>query len=457
MTVREPRRRWRFPLALTVSLLAGSASFTAAQGPIAPLCDEWADLGGGVHGGGAAFQIFALTVYRGDLIAGGTFTQIGGQLVNRVARWDGEAWHPLGEGFNVGVLGEDVRALTVYEGDLIVGGTFTHAAGQPANRIARWDGESWHPFVAGGVNGMSDPVHALTVYEGDLIAGGLFTRAGAETVNRIARWDGATWLPFVSEGIIGVSGTAVSALLVHDGMLVAGGNMVTAGPVVVNRVAGWNGETWRPFVVGGISGVNAPVFSLTRFDGALVIGGQFGTAGGALVNSIARWDGDRWRPFGPGMNLSVFALNIYQDDLIAGGQFSTTSDRGQVLNGIARWRRGGTFWEPFVAQGEIGMSTPNSSVRTLAIYRGDLVAGGSFNTAGGEFVGNIARWGDCGVEPPQAGDANCDGVISAADVVALVRAIGSGSRAPCMLDDVNGDGILDAEDIDALLAAIFAS
>ena len=39
-----------------------------------------------------------LEVFDGDLYAGGLFNQVGDQVVNHVARWDGEAWHPLGEG-----------------------------------------------------------------------------------------------------------------------------------------------------------------------------------------------------------------------------------------------------------------------------------------------------------------------------------------------------------------------
>ena len=45
-------------------------------------------------------QVCALTVYNGELIAGGWFTTAGGVTCNCIARWDGSAWQPLGSGMS---------------------------------------------------------------------------------------------------------------------------------------------------------------------------------------------------------------------------------------------------------------------------------------------------------------------------------------------------------------------
>ena len=53
-------------------------------------------------------------------------------------------------------------------GDLVAAGSFALATGGVADRIARWDGVAWHPLG----NGMNGTVNALTVMPtGDLIAG----------------------------------------------------------------------------------------------------------------------------------------------------------------------------------------------------------------------------------------------------------------------------------------------
>ena len=88
----------------------------------------------------------------------------GGESANRIARWNGSSWSELGSGMN-----DWVHALTVYNGQLIAGGQFTTAGGETVNRIARWDGESWSALGSG----MNDSVHSLIIYNGDLIAGGV--------------------------------------------------------------------------------------------------------------------------------------------------------------------------------------------------------------------------------------------------------------------------------------------
>lgn len=54
---------------------------------------------------------------------------------------------------------------------------------------------------------------------------------------------------------------------------------------------------------------------------------------------------------------------------------------------------------------------------------------------------------------PKRGDANCDGAISAADVTALVRALGV-EPPPCGAD-TNGDGDVDTDDLNAVVTALF--
>jgi hypothetical protein len=74
-----------------------------------------------------------LIVYNGELIAGGDFTTAGGVAANNIARWNGNAWQPLGSGTNGGV-----NALIGYNGELIAGGWFTTAGGVDSAYWARW-------------------------------------------------------------------------------------------------------------------------------------------------------------------------------------------------------------------------------------------------------------------------------------------------------------------------------
>ncbi len=101
------------------------------EGPIAlPMSGMWSPLGDGVND-----FVYALAIGpSGELFVGGFFTQAGGQPANRVAKWDGANWSPLGDGVNDFVLELAIGP----SGELFVGGGFTGAGGQPANNIARF-------------------------------------------------------------------------------------------------------------------------------------------------------------------------------------------------------------------------------------------------------------------------------------------------------------------------------
>lgn len=355
---------------------------------VCPPCGEssWQLLGSGMNG-----NIWALTVYNGQLIAGGWFSTAGGVDANYVARWDGTNWHPLGSGMR-----GPVEALTVYSGDLIAGESFT-----TANRfIARWNGNSWQPLGSG----MNDDVRALAIYNGQLIAGGRFTKAGGADANYIARWDGSSWQPLgsgVDRG--GDNVTFVKALTVYNDhgvkKLIAGGNFTIAGGAAANYIAQWNGSNWQPLG----SGMNSLVDALAVYNGELIAGGYFITAGGVITNYIARWDGSNWQPLGSGIYWgNVNALTVYNGQLIAGGWFSKAG--GVDANNVAQWD--GSSWQA------LGGGV-NNQVSALTVYNGRLIAGGYFTTAGGEPAACIARWG-----PPTVieGDLNHDCSVDETDL-----------------------------------------
>jgi hypothetical protein len=86
--------------------------------------------------------------------------------------------------------------MTVHEGELYVGGDFSSVPGSTSSfgRVARWDGSAWQPVGDGPQ--LSGPVHALASSGTKLVAVGKFLLAGGVTANRVAAWDGADWLSF---------------------------------------------------------------------------------------------------------------------------------------------------------------------------------------------------------------------------------------------------------------------
>jgi len=456
-------------------------------------------------------DVYALTVYDDDgsgpnppqLVAGGFFTTAGGQVANRIARWNPvtSSWSSFGTGTANGV-NFMVRALTVYDDDgagpnrpqLVAGGDFTTAGGQAANFIARWNPatNSWSSFGTGTTNGVNDFVYALTVYDDDgsgpnrpqLVAGGSFTAAGGQTANYIARWNPLTssWSSFGTGTANGVSGQ-VRALTVYDDdgagpnppQLVAGGFFTTAGGQAANYIARWNplNNSWSSFVTGSANGVDSTIYALTVYDDdgsgpngpQLVAGGFFTTAGGQTANRIARWNPvtSSWSSVGTGtangVNNTVRALTVYDDDgtgpnppqLAAGGFFTIAG--GQTANSIARWNPLTSSWSSF------GMGTANgvnAVVYALTVYDDGAVgpalyAGGSFITAGGQPSWYVARWTGCPVAPtPCPGDADGSGRVNFDDMTTVLANFGNMTTAYGP-GDADGSGQVNFDDVTTVL------
>jgi hypothetical protein len=199
-------------------------------------------------------SVNALTVFDDGngaaLYAGGYFPTAGGITVNGIAKWNGASWSSLGTGM-AAPLGffPHVCAFAVFDDGsgpaLYAAGYFTSAGGVFANRIAKWNGTSWSPLGMG----IGAELYALSVFDDGsgpaLYAGGYF--GTTPLVSSIAKWDGASW----SSVGIGIQAPfqipSVYALTVFDDgsgpVLHAGGYFSVAGGQVSANWARW-GQPW---------------------------------------------------------------------------------------------------------------------------------------------------------------------------------------------------------------------
>jgi hypothetical protein len=242
--------------------------------------------------GCAPTTVQAVVIWNGQLVVGGGSGYFGGVAAS-LAAWNGSSWVDLGLPYG------DVRALLVYDGDLIVA----------SSRIYRYDGSTWTQISSG-----ASPygVYALAEYNGDLIAGGDYTAINGVAANYIARWDGSSWNPLGT----GLDYT-VTALTVYGTKLIAGGSFASAGGQAASRIAAWNGYVWSPLG----TGANGDVDALAVYGSQLIAGGQFSSAGGQAASRVAAWNGTTWSPLGSGMAgiySYVYSLAAHGALLIAG-------------------------------------------------------------------------------------------------------------------------------------------
>ena len=76
----------------------------------------------------------------------------------------------------------------VYENNLIAGGNFSQAGGNNINYLAKWNGSSWLPLISSLSFNTNTGIYALTIYNGNLIVGGYFSTSGVISANNIFQW-----------------------------------------------------------------------------------------------------------------------------------------------------------------------------------------------------------------------------------------------------------------------------
>ena len=346
-------------------------------------------------GAGTDAQVFTLTASGSDVYASGFFTQAGGNPANRIARWNGTAWSALGAG-----LDQPATQIVVSGTQVYVGGIFTQAGTISANRVARWNGSTWVALA----NGVNSNVGDIRLAGDTLYVGGLFTTANGNPASRIARYriSTATWSAVRFEN--GVNGI-VRAISVLGDNVYLGGSFTVAGGVEANRVVRYNllSRTWLPLRKGISNGVNNDVNAIVAFPllgDAVYVGGSFTEAGGITANRIARWFNNDWTIVGNnggnGVDAVVTSLAYRSQTLYVGGSFAVAnlgSSSALVANRFARVNTSANAWSA-VGSGGNGF---NNTVRAIWISEsGDVYVGGEFTTAnvGTSLItaNRVARW-----------------------------------------------------------------
>lgn len=201
---------------------------------------------------------------------------------------------------------------------------------------------------------------------------------------------------------IQVNGTVHASVRDGQGRTIIGGIFSSAGSQSTPRtnLARFNADgtldqAWNPAPVGLI------VWSLALAAGGnVIVGGEFSSIGGAARNNIAKVSssgaGAADTSWNPGANSAVYALTAdASGNLYAGGSFTTLG--GQPRNYIARLS---------MATGAVDSSwNPNANALVYALALGNtghVYAGGRFTTIGGQARARLAKLATTGTGAPDA-------------------------------------------------------
>ena len=323
-------------------------------------------------------DVSALAVYRGELVVGGDFAFMDGVETRGLASWDGESWHPLGEGHAFW----GANCFVVHHDRLVAGGS-TWANGGSSSVYA-WDGQEWEGIGSGQVTEPYSWVQDLVVLDDHLVAAGHFIRTGEERTF-IVRWNGTAWEDIGPDSLYGGYPLLTDLAVYRDTLYAAGAFHLAADDSLGNLVR-WRGDSWE--VVGG--GTDGTVYALEVYRDQLIVSGSFGRAGDAPVHNIAAWNGGAWAALGGGLQSDHYSfvgtLLASDDRLVVAGQFESAGD--VAARDVAIWN--GAMWDSLATlSAHPGAFQP---IRCLTSFENRIIAGGIFDLGEGGYHADVIAW-----------------------------------------------------------------
>jgi len=240
-------------------------------------------------------RALAITGVR-TVVAVGGFTTYQGQAAAGIAEFDlynGAFGSAFGSNVGAGLSGVGKAVYVQENGQILVGGTFTHASSASRSQLARYLASgaldtSFSPAVAGGVG---PEVTTITTFpSGRIVVGGTFSTVNGATHNNIAIISPDGSLPSLSVNP-SANGAVWSAVRQIGGCVIVAGAFTQMNSFPVGGISKLldNGFGRGPFNVG--SGAHAGYISslASAPDGEVVIGGAFDSFDGLpLAGSIVR-------------------------------------------------------------------------------------------------------------------------------------------------------------------------
>jgi hypothetical protein len=266
-----------------------------------------------------------------------------------------------------GINGKVAALAVGYDNTLYLGGQFNTIGPLSASHVAQWDGSNYAAVDGGvvstqanGFNATGEVLSLLIDTDGTLLAGGDFFSAGGTAASTggitacgVARYNGISWQPLGADGIQSGSVFKMARDATTDRTWLVGAFGTIDNLPHPSGIVQWNGTSWVP--VSLKLPANTLVFGITLLsDGAAYIGySSSGTTYAAAVTSVTNNGTANAYPIlscsGPGrlyelynattgegiwFNLDILRGEVVTLDLRPGQKTFTSSIRGNIISTV---------------------------------------------------------------------------------------------------------------------------
>lgn len=262
-------------------------------------------------------------VLDGELYVLGTFNYIDGHLCNGIAKRVGGEWVSVGP--IITTSSHNVADLTKYNGQLVACGGISFAGNPYRNIVIQNPDSSWSPVGPEGLIGNFSYGRCVTVYQGDLYVGGSIPVLAGNAGHGIMRWDGNQWndvgggLTYNPNDYTILNG-AIDFLERIGLLFVAGAFRFAGGDVPARGVATWDGSQWC-----GLGGtLDGPVNSIAFFHDTLYTA-CFQNADGIDVNCAAKFIGISYA------DTCSLPVGVEEDQLLTNQPFTVIQENNELV------------------------------------------------------------------------------------------------------------------------------
>jgi uncharacterized delta-60 repeat protein len=332
-------------------------------------------------------DVYALaTQIDGKILAGGSFTTLGGQIRNHLGRLNPDG--SLDLSFDPDA-NDDVRCIVVKKnGEIIVAGKFSNLARTARNYLGRLKSDgSMDPDFNPACNG---PINSMVLQpDGKILIVGEFTVINGVSRAYIARLNGGGTLDETFDPQANNSINTIA--LQRDGKILLGGTFTTLAGETRNRIGRLNND--GSLDPGFATSANGPVMCMAmQPDGKILVGGSFTSVGGlSSLTGLARLDAfgvaeSEFTPRATGGGASVYSIALQTDGMmLVGGNFTALNFFSR--SGLGRVNASGGLDSNFNVSGGSGNTIYGISLQP----DGKILLGGNFTTLGGQTRNRIAR------------------------------------------------------------------